>query len=101
MPDFSLKWIGGGYDAEWQVLNSKDFYVPQNRERVFIVGYLRGSSAAKVFPIERTDGENNVSIVQIGRRPNAGRENSGAYRVYDQNGLSPTLTNMAGGGENR
>ncbi|MBS8091425.1 DNA (cytosine-5-)-methyltransferase, partial [Streptococcus suis] len=25
-----------GYDVEWQVLNSKDFQVPQNRERVFI-----------------------------------------------------------------
>ena len=30
-----------GYDAEWQVLNSKNFGVPQNRERVIIVGYLR------------------------------------------------------------
>lgn len=25
-----------GYDVEWQVLNSKDFQVPQNRERIFI-----------------------------------------------------------------
>ena len=31
-----------GYDAEWQVFNSKDFGVPQNRERVFIIGFLRG-----------------------------------------------------------
>lgn len=28
-----------GYDAEWQVLNSKDFQVPQNRERIFIIGH--------------------------------------------------------------
>lgn len=40
-----------GYDAEWQVLNSKNFGVPQNRERVFIVGHLRGTSGRKVFPI--------------------------------------------------
>lgn len=39
-----------GYDCEWQVLNSKDFGVPQNRERVFIVGHLRGKSRPKVFP---------------------------------------------------
>jgi DNA (cytosine-5)-methyltransferase 1 len=30
-----------GYDVEWQVLNSKYFGVPQNRERVYIMGYLR------------------------------------------------------------
>jgi DNA (cytosine-5)-methyltransferase 1 len=40
-----------GYDAEWQVLNSRYFGVPQNRERVFIVGHFRGRSRRKVFPI--------------------------------------------------
>jgi len=40
-----------GYFVEWQVLNSKDFGVPQNRERVFIVGHLGGYSGRKVFPI--------------------------------------------------
>jgi len=39
-----------GYDAEWQVLNSK-YFVPQNRERVFIICYLRGTPRPKVFPI--------------------------------------------------
>ncbi|MDK4211322.1 DNA (cytosine-5-)-methyltransferase [Enterococcus mundtii] len=43
-----------GYDVEWQVLNSKD-YVPQNRERVFIIGHLRGERVRKVFPFERDD----------------------------------------------
>jgi len=40
-----------GYDCEWEVLNSKNFGVPQNRERVFIVGHLRGTGRQKVFPI--------------------------------------------------
>lgn len=40
-----------GYDCEWEVFNSKNFGVPHNRERVFIVGHLRGKSGQKVFPI--------------------------------------------------
>lgn len=42
-----------GYDVEWQVLNSKDFGVPQNRERVFIIASLRGERTRRVFPIGR------------------------------------------------
>ena len=40
-----------GYDLQWQVLNSANFGVPQNRERVFIVGHLRGSPDRRVFPL--------------------------------------------------
>lgn len=52
-----------GYDAEWEVLNSKNFGVPQNRERVFIVGHLRGRSTRKVFPITRKAGKVGIEIV--------------------------------------
>jgi DNA (cytosine-5)-methyltransferase 1 len=45
-----------GYDCQWQVHNSKDFGVPQNRERVFIIGHLRNKSRPKVFPIGEADG---------------------------------------------
>jgi DNA (cytosine-5)-methyltransferase 1 len=38
-----------GYDLEWQVLNSKYFGVPQNRERVFIIGHLRGTCKSQIF----------------------------------------------------
>lgn len=40
-----------GYSIEWQVLNSESFGVAQNRERVYIVGYLGGEPRSKVFPI--------------------------------------------------
>ncbi len=43
-----------GYDVEWQVLNSKDD-VPQNRERVFIIGHLRGECTRKIFPFSGND----------------------------------------------
>lgn len=48
-----------GYGVEWQVLNSKNFGVPQNRERVFIIGYFRGTSRPKVFPIGNSN-KNNI-----------------------------------------
>lgn len=46
-----------GYDAEWQILNSKNFGVPQNRERVFIIGHLRGERGREVFPIGESNKE--------------------------------------------
>lgn len=39
-----------GYDAEWQVFNSKCFGVPQNRERVFIIGHFREKCSKMLFP---------------------------------------------------
>lgn len=45
----------GIYSIEWALLNSKYFGVPQNRERIFIVGYPREFGIGKIFPIERTD----------------------------------------------
>ena len=51
-----------GYGVEWQVLNSKNFGVAQNRERVFIVGYLGGRSARKIFPLTGTVRETSVVI---------------------------------------
>lgn len=82
-----------GYDAEWQVINSAD-YVPQNRERIFIIGHLRGRSAAKVFPIERADGEN--TILQVGMKKSH-RKNPNTYRVYNPDGISPALSTTQGG----
>jgi DNA (cytosine-5)-methyltransferase 1 len=51
-----------GYDCEWQVLNSKNHGVPQNRERVFIVGHLRGTPRPEVFPFRETDGTTDTGF---------------------------------------
>lgn len=45
-----------GYDLQWQVLNSKNHWVPQNRERVFIIGHLRGTPRPEVFPFTESSG---------------------------------------------
>lgn len=51
---------GLGYDLQWQVLNSKNFGVPQNRERVFIVGHLRGTPRPEIFPLAQNPSEDIV-----------------------------------------
>lgn len=86
-----------GYDAEWQVINSKHHGVPQNRERVFVIGHFRGRGGRKVFPIEGTSRED--SIKQIGKyTQNSDRNNPSPYRVYGRDGISPCLTTHSGGG---
>jgi DNA (cytosine-5)-methyltransferase 1 len=82
-----------GYDAEWQVHNSSA-YVPQNRERVFIVGHLRGVSTRKIFPFGR---ENSKAIEVVGRLDHYG--NDQMNRVYDIDGLAPTLNARHSGNE--
>lgn len=86
---------GLGYDVEWQVLNSKNFSVPQNRERVFIIGHLRGQRTRNVFPIIREDAKSDnqqskIEIVGNTKNPKVTSKGTGSI-VYDSKGLIGTL----------
>lgn len=77
-----------GYDTiEYSLLNSKNFGVPQNRERVFTIGHLRGRGTRKVFPI---GGTNSQALKQI----IGGQQ---GQRIYSTDGISCTLASQGGG----
>lgn len=102
-----------GYDCQWQVLNSKNHGVPQNRERVFIIGHLRGTPRPEVFPLAQNNSE---AIILPTITTRVATDSNGTYiskkspqkinqinspthsndRVYNPKGISPTLT-MQGG----
>lgn len=115
-----------GYDVEWQVLNSKNFGVPQNRERVFVIGHLRGECTRRIFPLSSTskqvDKHQKLStntlttrypnsqgvgsyiiesesqrVSSIGNINPSGRGMNG--EVYQADGLAPTLTTNKGEGQ--
>jgi len=85
-----------GYNVEWGLVNSRYFGVPQNRERVFIIGSLRGESRPKVFPLKSKGGETsaNNAIAGIIQLNNPKHSNN---RVYDMYGIGPNLNTMQGG----
>lgn len=104
-----------GYDCQWQVLNSKNHGVPQNRERVFIIGHIRGESRPEVFPFGESIKNSNFSnkeesgICTPPITTQGGKNCRGMFiqqlnkpkhsndRVYGVDGLSPTLNTAQGG----
>lgn len=88
-----------GYNVEWQVLNSKN-YVAQNRERVYIIGHLRGARTKQIFPItgeESTIDQKSTSItidnikqLVIGNVNPSNRGMNG--NVFSSEAIAPTIT---------
>jgi DNA (cytosine-5-)-methyltransferase len=76
-----------GYDLEWQVFNSKDYGVPQNRERIYTIGHLRRKGRRQVLPISRESSSHLKQLV-------GGIQ---SYRVYDPSGIATTLVGEGGG----
>lgn len=86
-----------GYDCQWELLDSVNFGIPQHRERIFLIGSLRGKPRPKVFPVGGSEkphaGETaqNIEVLQWRR---------GYFRKFKSSGV-PTLTaNMGLGGHN-
>lgn len=83
-----------GYDLQWQVLNSKNHGVPQNRERVYIVGHLRGTRRPQVFPFVGDCTKTSVGIRRIAHMQGFRRYN----QTYEKDGVVEALDTAQGGG---
>lgn len=76
-----------GYSLEWCVLNSANFGVPQQRKRVYVVGYLDSRLSGKIFPLPSGHGANPRQLIPGGQ----------GQRVYSTEGASTCLTSQGGG----
>ena len=82
-----------GYDVEWEVLNSKYFGVPQNRERIFIKGYSRRKCGGEILSAKRGRREvvSEMNLMKL-------NDTVQGQAIYDSDGLA-TITTGCGGGQ--
>lgn len=85
-----------GYQVQWQLLNSKFFGVPQNRERVYIVGCLGNECVGKIFPLTGSDSEN---IGKIRKHPLNKKNAAQGSRIYYSDGIGACLLASSGTGK--
>lgn len=95
-----------GYTSYYQVLNAKDYGVPQNRERVFTISILGGGSFEFPLPIPLEKRLKDILEADVDQRYYLSEEQVAGLvasnydqnkRFYDVGGVSPTLSTMAGG----
>lgn len=83
---------GLGYDIEWQTLNTKDFGIPQNRERVYTVGHLRKCGCKQILPITSTDGKDSNTKINIVGSTDPNKKIQQRKYIYGDDGLMGCLT---------
>lgn len=81
-----------GYDTEWQTLNTKDFGLPQNRERVYTIGHLRTSGSKQILPITSTDGKDSNTKINIVGSTDPNKKIQQRKYIYGDYGLMGCLT---------
>lgn len=112
----------GGYDCQWQLVDT-DWFLPQNRERVYFVGCTGAFSGRQVFPLGNGDKEASVvsneqalcitatygdnvgngsyvvesKRVQKIKQINRPLKNHQQDRVYSVDGSAPCLNSLTGG----
>lgn len=82
----------GGYRLEWQLLNTK-WVLPQNRERIYLVGHLDGRSKPGVFPFS----EDNFGFNERAAGGHSGGLHSSMTLIKTLQGNDYTNTIRSGG----